>query len=435
MRRKFPALLALASLALWALSSLSTAVNPAAAQPAPPTPTEKSAETPPETPDAGPKTEAPDGAPATPASVVTEPSGPTPAEQRAAARKEKAAQFYVEAQKLYGDELYLAALRAYEKSYSFFKTPVTIYNIAKCNEKLGKAAPCIASYEQYVKAYRKAKKTEPPDIVDIKNAMAKCRLGLRLEITIDSDPAGSSVYLNNAKKLIGQTPMKTTLDPGNYVLFVKSKGRVDLKREIVVRQGEPQKYFFTLETIRRAGRVKIESNVAGASIFVDGQNVGRTPFDGELVLKEGEHQILVEKSDYVRVNQTLDVRTDQSYVVDASLWLKSPPGTWKDPVGWASLIIGSILIAGGYGTGYYAETLFSGSPEFNEFATYQEIGYGAGGGLAGVGLILLIWEAVGDRAIRAEDAISSRESPRGLTFQPLVRVQGDAGIFGADFRF
>ena len=49
--------------------------------------------------------------------------------------------------------------------------------------------------------------------------------------------------------MVGQTPLKTAVDPGTYTLFVRAKGRVELKRQMVVQQGEPLKLFFKLEEI------------------------------------------------------------------------------------------------------------------------------------------------------------------------------------------
>jgi hypothetical protein len=381
----------------------------------------------------------------TPAAAVV-PDSPTESDKPAvpdadeapspsARKKAKAAKYYMEGQKLYSQELYLSALRVFSKSYELFQTPPTLYNMAKCYEKLGEAEKCIEGFERYVDSYRKKNAKEPPDIIDIKNAMSKCRLGLRLEVTIESDPLGASVYLDDTQVLVGQTPLKTSVDPGSYTLYLKADGHVALTRTIVIRQGESRKLFFKLEPLRKAGRVKIDCNIAGASIFLNGRNVGRTPFREHLVLKEGLHQILVEKEDYVSVNRSLTVKADQGYIVDAGMWLKNPPSTWKGPVGWTSLIVGALLMGGGYGAGYYADTLFTGTPDFDLYAMLQQVGYGAGGGLAGIGLTLLIWEAVGGNAIKAKDAITEFQAPKGLTLHPLVRVEARRAIFGADVRF
>jgi flagellar motor protein MotB len=385
-----------------------------------------------------PATEAAPAEPATPKPAKTDaatgeaekaPAEETPSE------KDIAANFYREAQKLFAQELYLAALSAYKKSYKFYKTPVTLYNMAKCHEKLGDSKNCIDGYESYIKDYKEAKGTMPPDIGDIKNAIAKCRLGLRLEITIESDPPGAAVYIDDPQKMVGQTPMKTAVDPGTYTLFVRAKGRVELKRQMIVQQGEPLKLFFKLEEIARAGTVRIDCNIAGASIFHNGKNIGRTPLRAELVIKEGKHQFAIEKDEYQGHNQTLEVKAEGKYIVEADLFLKDPPPTWKGPVGWSSLIIGALLIGGGYGSGYYADTLFQKTDDFKLYSMLQQVGYGAGGGLAGIGLVLIIWEAAGGNVIKEKDAISALDGSKSYSLQPFVRVGSQGGILGADFRF
>ena len=372
---------------------------------------------------------------AQPAAEPTDAPVEEPTVEPKLSKKDIAANYYREAQKLFGQELYLAALSAYKKSYEFFKTPVTLYNMAKCYEKLGDSKNCIEGFESYIADYKKAKGSMPPDIGDIKNSIAKCRLGLRLEVTIESDPPGAAVYIDDPDKMVGQTPLKTAVDPGEYTLFVRAQGRVELKRKMVVQQGEPLKLFFKLEEIVRAGTVRVDCNISGASIFHNGKNIGRTPLKAELVFDAGKHQISIEKDEYQGHNQTIDVQADGRYVIDAELYLKDPPPTWKGPVGWSSLIIGAILIGGGYGAGYYADTLFQQTEDFKLYSELQLIGYAGGGTLAGLGLVLLIWEAAGGNVIKEKDAISGLDVPNGWSLQPYVQVGGQGGILGADLRF
>ena len=382
---------------------------------------------------------------AKPAPPVAKPAPPDPAKVKAEAERkrraklrEEAGRHYVEGLQAYKKDLYQAAIRSFERSYKIFPMLITIYNIAKSYERLGVAEKCIFWFEKYVKSFRKKKKKDPNDINDIKNAISKCRLGTKLEITVESDPKGVSVYIDGTEGLRGQTPMTTKLKPGTHNLTLKLAGYVTLKRKILVRLGESRKLFFKLEKIRRAGKVRITSNVRGANIFVDGRNVGRTPFRQKLVLPEGTHQITVEKEDYSPVNKTIEVVADQSYEVDASLWLRNPPSTWKNPVGWTSMSFGLILIAGGFGAGYYVDNyqVFQGTPDFKFYTMLQKVGYIGGGVLAGVGLTLLIWEAVArGRAIKDKDKISSNDTAPRLRLTPLVSVREGGGFVGAHLRF
>lgn len=381
-------------------------------------------------PQAPPKTEAPPVDPAK-AKAAKE-------KARKEALIEEAGKYYTEGLQLYKKDLYSQAIKAFQKSYDIYPMLITIYNIAKSYERLGVAESCIEWFERYVKRYRKENKKDPNDINDIKNAMSKCRLGLRLEITFESEPTGASVYIDGDDALVGQTTLKTKLQPGTHKVLIKFPGYVPVRRKIVVRKGESRKLFFKLEKVMRSGTLKVNSNIRGASIFVDGRNVGRTPFSQAIVIKEGRHQVTVEKEDYVPVTKTIQVLAKQKYEVDASLWLKNPPGTWKKPVGWTSLTFGALLITGGFAAGYYVDNyrIFQGTEDFKLYTMLQKVGYIGGGVLAGSGLILLIWEAVGQgRAIKPKDALSGHEKRPRFQVTPLLSVHQTGGSLGAHVRF
>jgi tetratricopeptide (TPR) repeat protein len=349
--------------------------------------------------------------------------------------REQAGQYYLEGRDLYVKELYNAAIKAFRKSYSIFPMEVTVYNIAKSYEKLGVSSECILWFERYIGLYRKKNKKDPPDILDINNAMSKCRLGLELKVTIESEPKGAFVYIDSEDKLTGQTPITTKLKPGTHTITLRSKGYENYKKKVQVRRGESRRLFLKMEKIRISGKITITTNIRGASIFVDGRNIGRTPYKEAITLPEGRHQIAVEKDEYEAVTRTIDVNANQTQNVDASLFLKDSPTTWKKGVGWTAFTLGTLLLAGGFGAGYYADTLFQGTEDFILYAKLQKVGYIGGGILAGVGVTLLIWESIGRKTIKAKDRLSRFDSTLKPSISPVWSISPNGGFVGAHVRF
>jgi len=257
---------------------------------------------------------------------------------------------------------------------------------------------------------------------------------MRPEVTIGSDPFGAKVYIGSRDKLLGQTPYVTTLDPGSYLLFLDLNGYQPFEQQFEVRAGEPIKLYFKLEKLQRVGSVTVRSNIRGATIFIDGRNVGLTPYADKIVLDEGQHQITVQKDEYLPYSRELNVAVAKDDVVASDLYLRNPPMTWKGYVGYTSLILG----AGGIGFGYFAKTRadveFTGTSEFNKWQTLQNVGYGAGAGFMGVGVLLLVLEALDTDIVKSEDALDEAcASPRVM---PLVTaLPGSGGMLGADVRF
>jgi len=341
---------------------------------------------------------------------------------------------YEEGQRLFSQELYAAAIEKFRAANSIIEHEVNYYNIARSYEKLGAAAECVKGYETYVDFYKKKHDSDPKDIVDVRASIQKCRLLMRPEVTIGSNPEGARVYIDSRDKLLGQTPYVTTLDPGTYTLFLDMSGYQPFEQQFEVRAGEPIKLYFKLEKLKRVGTVSVKSNIRGASIFVDGRNIGLTPYAEKIVLDEGQHQVTVQKDEYIPFSRELNIAVATDDVVVSKLYLRDPPMTWKGYVGYVSLVLG----AGGVGVGYYAKTRadeeFAGTDEFEKWETFQNLGYGAGGGLMGVGVLLLILEAVDTDIVKPEDALEEAQaSPRVVPI--LTATPGDGAMLGADVRF
>jgi len=348
--------------------------------------------------------------------------------------KRRASELFQEGKTLFDQELFAASIEKFKAANAIIEHEITYYNIARAYEKLGAASECVDFYDKYVAFYRTKKGTDPADIVDVRASVQKCRLLMRPEVTIGSNPEGAKVYLGNRSTLLGQTPYVTTLDPGVYTLFLDLAGYQPFEQSFEVRAGEPIKLYFKLEKLQRVGSIVIKSNVRGASIFVDGRNIGLTPYAEKIVVDEGQHQVTVQKDDYAPFSRELNVQVAMDHEVASELYLREPPMTWKGYLGYTTLILG----AGGVGFGYFAKTQadveFTGTDEFKKWETLQNLGYGGGGGLMGVGVLLLVLEALDTEIINPEDALDEASAPLRVT--PIVTTTpGNGGMLGADVRF
>lgn len=323
------------------------------------------------------------------------------------AKKREAAAHYHEGRRLFDQELYDAAIERFRKAHELFPAPANIYNIAKSYERLGASNLCVESYQRYLTLHEETLGRAAPDVVDVRNAIEKCRLGARIPLSIESDPPGATVYLNS-NEVVGQTPYVTNTDPGSYKLKLTLDGYVPFERELVVRPGEPLKVVFKLEKFRAVGELFIRANVVGAAIYVDGKNIGLTPFSDPLPLSAGSHQVTVDKDDYSAFTSRVEIVADQVTELEATIFLTEAPVTWKGYTGYTTLVAGLGSIAAGYFLGVKADTFFTGSPDFDEYAGYQKMAYGAGAGLAFTGVLLAIFEGLDDRAIKEGDALTYR---------------------------
>jgi hypothetical protein len=333
--------------------------------------------------------------------------------------KQRASAFYTEGERLFAAGIYAAAIENFERANEILPHPVNLYNIARSYEKLGDGARCVRFYDQYVALYREREGRDPSDIVEVRTSITKCRLLLKSDVTIGSEPAGAKVYIDDRDKLLGQTPYTTALDPGSYRIHLVLDGYLPFEETFEVRAGEPLRLFFKLEKLQRLGRLRIKSNVRDAGVFVDGRPVGLTPYREPLTLDVGPHQVSVRKDGYTSFSREATVELNAETEVVSSLFLADAPMTWKGYLGWTAFGLGVASVGAGVGLGFLADDYFAGSPDFNRWSGFQRLSYGAGGGLIGLGLLFVILDAIDDELVSPGDALEPWA--RGHGGLPAVR--------------
>ncbi len=136
-------------------------------------------------------------------------------------------------------------------------------------------------------------------------------------LEIRSDVPGADVFLNG--KRLGKAPYKATdLAPGKYSVKVEKPGytsfekRVDLgTKQQVVRA----KLVAALATLR------VEANVEGAKVLLDGEARGTTPLELSNV-PPGRHELVVSAEGYETRTETVEVESGKR---DIKIDLVSPP--------------------------------------------------------------------------------------------------------------
>jgi serine/threonine protein kinase len=117
------------------------------------------------------------------------------------------------------------------------------------------------------------------------------------QLAIDSTPQGAKVQVDGAGDPSWVTPFAlTNLQPGQHSLTVSKAGYVTDSRTVAVTSGNR-----TTANIRLAplmATLVVKSDPAGASIYVDGRDMGtKTP--GQVSVDKGQHVVLVRMSGYL----------------------------------------------------------------------------------------------------------------------------------------
>jgi len=125
------------------------------------------------------------------------------------------------------------------------------------------------------------------DLIVRTNVLANARIPVSVTLTramenvqLSSDPAGAQVLWQG--EALGVTPLTKRLPVGRHELVARYRDLPDVTHPVEVRRGQSASAHFGFQY----GRIKIESAPSRASVFLDGELKGTTPYTNDL-LKPG----------------------------------------------------------------------------------------------------------------------------------------------------
>lgn len=290
-----------------------------------------------------------------------------------------------------------------------------VFNLAYALNSANQLEESKTAFQQYLELCRKETGNQCPDEGRVQGEIERIDdiLFKSLpKVFVSSTPEGANVFFTDQtgkERLVGQTPMTLRLAQGSYGLRLEKEGYDSLKHTFEVQRIGDVRISFPLARMQNLGTILIESNVRGARIFVDGTIFGLTPRSKPLEVQSGSRQVVVEKEGYGRVTREVLVESGQQVVVEANLTLEDSPATWRSYTGWPLFTVGVLGIGTGILFSQLANEEFRGTPTFDDYELYQNLGYGLGGGLAAVGMSLLIWEWADPAKEREGDSIGMGE--------------------------
>jgi hypothetical protein len=139
-------------------------------------------------------------------------------------------------------------------------------------------------------------------------------------LQIRSQPSDAPAFVDG--EFVGYTPVDFGVEPGERRVRVALPGRQDFERTVSLGGGEVRRVSATLAATPRPGSVLVAGNVGGATVTLDGAEVGRlADGTGELLvddLQAGEHRLRVTAPDFEDVDQTVTVRPGETVRVEVT---------------------------------------------------------------------------------------------------------------------
>jgi Domain of unknown function (DUF4384)/PEGA domain len=156
-------------------------------------------------------------------------------------------------------------------------------------------------------------------VVDARNLQAIVTNGT---LRINSQ-SGAEVYVNGQFQgnLTGSSA-ELPLAAGQYAITVRLAGYRDFQQNVVVSGGRVTVVNANLQAVATNGNLSIVNSVRGASVFINGQLVGKIGNNGSLLVKNlpaGTHELVVVAAGYRGFVQAFTINGGQTTTVVASL--------------------------------------------------------------------------------------------------------------------
>jgi hypothetical protein len=214
---------------------------------------------------------------------------PTPADEATAKKN------FESGLRLYTEGSYAEALIAFEQSYRLGGRASALKNIAQCHRNLKHFVDAYEAYEQMLA--RHDAQISAADKKAVQQALDELGV-LTATVAVDVNETDADIEIDG--KSAGRSPMTTpkrVAAVGSHTLHVTKPGFARFEQTFTVDSQQNKKIDAKLQIEKTAGRVVVrEQNGRDVHVFVDGQDKGAAPWEGDVAA--GEHTVEAKSARY-----------------------------------------------------------------------------------------------------------------------------------------
>lgn len=236
----------------------------------------------------------------------------------------RAEPLFAEGVRFVGEQRWAEALDAFQRARAIYDAPIVVFNIGYCQRALGLHVDALATFRAFL--------TRPLEGVALTRRAEAEDYARELEariarVTVEVVPelaTGTEVLFNGRPVELDAEGRHTRLvSPGPQTIVVRHEGYVPLFLDRNIAPGATE--VVRAELRRLPARLVISSNVAQAEVRLDGEAIGRVPYDAEA--EPGRRRIEVRGEGYVPHRSTVDLLPGATARVSADLELAPVPIT------------------------------------------------------------------------------------------------------------
>lgn len=226
------------------------------------------------------------------------PASPPSAVDAAAARRN-----FESGLKLFGEQAYAEAAVAFEASYRLGGRPSALKNLAQAQRSARRFVLAYEAYEQLLALHEAA--LSPADRAAVLQAKEELAI-LTVSLTITVNEPGAAIELDGRPLGTSPLPKGKRVTVADHKIRCTKAGFEPFERSLETRSGKDEVVVATLVAEVKVGRVAVrEPGGRDVRVFVDGQDRGPAPWEGEL--PPGEHAIELRSARFASEKRTVAV--------------------------------------------------------------------------------------------------------------------------------
>jgi hypothetical protein len=211
---------------------------------------------------------------------------------------------------------YAGALVEYLRAYELSKNPRVLYNVGVCEKNLRHYARAVSRFRQELaEGTGRLSPQEQQDVKDAINALEQ----FVSTVEVTANEPGATLYIDSDEAGVTPLTAPVPIDVGPHTLRLHKDGFGDATQTVQIAGGSPAKASLSIEPLVKKTLVTITvTGAPGASVVIDGIDMGQAPFKGELAA--GRHTFEARAQGFVTARQTTDVvfKTPLSLSLDLS---------------------------------------------------------------------------------------------------------------------
>lgn len=192
---------------------------------------------------------------------------------------------------------YVQAQEYFTRAYAAQANATILFNVGLCQEKQARLLEALRTYRRLLDVH-----TEVSFKADVEARAAKVERRLRkthARVELRTEPPGAAVYLDGSAAPAGTTPYVEWLPSGAHRVRLALDRYLPVQEALELQAGADTERGFTLVPEGAPGHLLLVDVGEGATLRLDGKELGTAPSQAPLELAAGPHSLELRRDGFV----------------------------------------------------------------------------------------------------------------------------------------